>query len=75
MLVKRDKYYILYTFLYADCDLVEYLTSRECTDLDNMIDYAYHLANRLEEKFGECISIEIYKNMYTSETLVYVTTF
>lgn len=74
MLKKRELYYIRFSFLYEDCDMIDYITNRECTSLDNMLDYIYtFLINRvLDMKLGKLISIEIYKDDYKSDCLIYI---
>lgn len=68
---KYKKYYLVFTFIYEDCDMIEYVTSRKCTDLDYMIDYCFAWIDKFGDKFGECIEIEIYENSHANDFLVY----
>ncbi len=77
MLKKRHTYYIRFSFVYEDFDLIDYITSRECTDLDNMLDYIYtYLINRvLDMKLGKLVSIIIYIDEYKRDCITYVDCF
>ena len=53
---------LLFLFGCNNGDLIKYITDRECTDLDSMIDYCYAWLNKFEDKYGTCLEIKIYKS-------------
>lgn len=56
----RKKYNIVFTFAFGD-DIIQYLTQRECTDLETMADYVKMWLDKYEYKYGEFMWCKIYE--------------
>lgn len=66
-----NQYFFRYTFLYDDCDIIEYKTSCKFSSDKFALAFAvFFRMDNLKDKFGDILSIEIYRDDMEVENLI-----
>ena len=66
-----NQYFFCCTFLYDDCDIIEYKTSRKFSNDKCARAFAVFFSmNYWQDKFGDILSIQVFRDTIEDENLI-----